>query len=150
MSVDVRCPDHPNVELVKTRNCYSWECPDCRRMVCVRCGGTKGMSWASSFCFGCENRIRGEEFERRAQEYRAERERVRALEESERRLRAAVDAALALHRPVGLAPHMFCDYCIDLDGAHDTRPVPYPCATVRALTPVADPDPHTTSDKEQQ
>jgi hypothetical protein len=24
----------------------------------------------------------------------------------------------------------------------------YPCATVRALTPVADPDPHTTSEKE--
>jgi hypothetical protein len=26
----------------------------------------------------------------------------------------------------------------------------WPCATVRALAPVADPDPHTTSDKEQQ
>jgi hypothetical protein len=67
-----------------------------------------------------------------------------------KRLRAAVDVALALHQPVGLAPHMFCDYCIDLVGAHDTRPVPYPCATVRALAPVADPDPHTTSEKEQQ
>jgi hypothetical protein len=64
-----------------------------------------------------------------------------------RRLRAAVDAALALHtqtycdhsgRCTNNDPHRVCDCCHDL----------WPCATVRALAPVADPDPHTTSDKE--
>jgi hypothetical protein len=65
------------------------------------------------------------------------------------RLRAAVDAALALHtqtycdhngRCTNNDPHRVCDCCHDL----------WPCATVRALAPVADPDPHTTSDEEQQ
>jgi hypothetical protein len=34
----------------------------------------------------------------------------------------------------------WCGHCANL----------YPCATVRALAPVTDPYPHTTSDKEQQ
>jgi hypothetical protein len=51
------------------------------------------------------------------------------------RLRAAVDAALALHRPLPLDGR--CRICIE-----------EPCETVRALAPVADPDPHTTSEKE--
>jgi hypothetical protein len=51
------------------------------------------------------------------------------------RLRAAVDDVLALHRPLPLDGR--CRICIE-----------EPCETVAALTPVADPDPHTTSDKE--
>jgi hypothetical protein len=63
------------------------------------------------------------------------------------RLRAAADAALALHTPtycdhsggcINDHPHRVCDCCHVL----------WPCATVRALAPVADPGPHTTSDKE--
>jgi hypothetical protein len=63
------------------------------------------------------------------------------------RLRAAVDEVLALHtqtycdhngRCTNNDPHRVCDCCHDL----------WPCATVRALAPVADPDPHTTSDEE--
>jgi hypothetical protein len=54
------------------------------------------------------------------------------------RLRAAVDAALGLHPsiPTGYRPN--CGRC----------GVTYPCATVRALAPAADPDPHITSDEE--
>jgi hypothetical protein len=51
------------------------------------------------------------------------------------RLRVAVDAALALHRPLPLDG--LCRICAE-----------EPCTTVRALAPVADPDPHTTSDEE--
>jgi hypothetical protein len=53
------------------------------------------------------------------------------------RLRAAVDAALALHVRDKFG---FCNECGD-EYFH-------PCATARALAPVADPDPHTTSEKE--
>jgi hypothetical protein len=72
------------------------------------------------------------------------------------RLCAAVDAALALHQPAPGSGQGFladgqygdidpaCQTC----GTWDEYAVPYPCATVRALAPVADPDPHTTSDKE--
>jgi hypothetical protein len=73
-------------------------------------------------------------------------------------LRAAVDAALALHTPLRDGPLSLIDYeycsCradevhVDDDGKRSIGPAKYPCATTRALTPVADPDPHTTSDKE--
>jgi hypothetical protein len=57
------------------------------------------------------------------------------------RLRAALDAALALHQWVPPVATLsgFCAACLEED---------WPCRTVRALAPVADPDPHTTSDKE--
>jgi hypothetical protein len=51
-----------------------------------------------------------------------------------RRLCAAVDDVLALHRVnTGMCLHCAASY---------------PCATAGALAPVADPDPHTTSEKE--
>jgi hypothetical protein len=62
---------------------------------------------------------------------------IRALVAERNRLRAAVDAALALHGRSRIEG--WCNGCTDR----------YPCATVRALAPVADPDPHTTSDEEQ-
>jgi len=63
------------------------------------------------------------------------------------RLRAAVDAALALHR--SCADHPDCSYTDPkwCHGCGGRRLVP--CPTRRALAPVADPDPHTTSDEEQ-
>jgi RNA polymerase-binding transcription factor DksA len=61
------------------------------------------------------------------------------------RLRAAVDAVLVLHRQIGhdlrwdnSKSYGFCNHCGDS----------WPCRTARALAPVADPDPHTTSDEE--
>jgi hypothetical protein len=73
--------------------------------------------------------------------------------------RAAVAAALALHQPLNDGPFSLIDYeycsCranevhTDDDGSRSIGPAKYPCATVRALAPVADPDPHTTSDEEQ-
>jgi hypothetical protein len=59
------------------------------------------------------------------------------------RLRAAVDATLALHHDnprLGNADRRVCAIC----------KADQPCPTRRALAPVADPDPHTTSDEEQQ
>jgi hypothetical protein len=61
---------------------------------------------------------------------------VQAVYAERDRLRAAVDAALALHGRSKIQG--WCNGCTDR----------YPCATVRALAPVADPDPHTTSDEE--
>jgi hypothetical protein len=65
-------------------------------------------------------------------------------------LRAAVDAVLALH----VLHNDVCVYensqeCDVADYCNHCKQL-YPCATVRALAPVADPDPHTTSEKEQQ
>jgi hypothetical protein len=74
-----------------------------------------------------------------------------------RPLRAAVDAALALHQPrahpSSLIDYEYCscrahEIRTDAAGKRSIRPTAYPCATVRALAPVADPDPHTTSDEE--
>jgi hypothetical protein len=61
-----------------------------------------------------------------------------------KRLRATVDAALALHR--SCADHPDC-FDADPKWCHECG-ANHPCATVRALAPVADPDPHTISDKE--
>jgi hypothetical protein len=76
------------------------------------------------------------------------------------RLRAAVDAALALHASLRDGPFSLIDYeycsCradevhVDGDGSRSIGPAKYPCPTRRTLAPVADPDPHTTSEKEQQ
>jgi hypothetical protein len=66
-----------------------------------------------------------------------------------RRLRAAVDAALALHQETTVLDEQVCGHCTFVTAAHKTvHLTSWPCATVRALAPVADPDPHTTSDKE--
>lgn len=74
------------------------------------------------------------------------------------RLRAAVDAALALHTPLRDHPFSLIDYeycsCranevhTDDDGSRSIGPAKYPCPTRRALAPVADPAPHTTNDEE--
>jgi hypothetical protein len=66
-----------------------------------------------------------------------------------RRLRAAVDAALALHQETTVLDEQVCGHCTFVTAAHKTvHLTAWPCATVRALAPVADPDPHTTSDEE--
>jgi hypothetical protein len=61
------------------------------------------------------------------------------------RLRAAVDDVLALH-----ATHTCGKGCANDSKRCQECWEEAPCATVRALAPVADPDPHTTSDEEQQ
>ena len=60
-----------------------------------------------------------------------------------RRVRAAVDAALALHQRAVRGHWIYCERCDSEDYAE-----PWPCDMARALAPVADPDPHTTSDEE--
>jgi hypothetical protein len=75
----------------------------------------------------------------------ADHDRVMAEVVAERgRLRAAVDAALALH-----ATHACGKGCANDGKRCQACWEEAPCATVRALAPVADPDPHTTSEKEQ-
>jgi hypothetical protein len=71
------------------------------------------------------------------------REASEALVGEVRRLRATVDAALALHQRAVQGHWIYCERCDSEDYAE-----PWPCATVRALAPVADPDLHTTSDEE--
>jgi hypothetical protein len=84
-------------------------------------------------------------FEQAAQamaDMQADHDRVLAQVVADRdRLRAAVDAALALHQPC--FKHSYSAICHSCRG-------PAPCETHAALAPVADPDPHTTSEKEQQ
>jgi hypothetical protein len=72
-----------------------------------------------------------------------------------RRLRAAVDAALALHQSIEVAaggPYLAPDGQVLVEAWPARMQCscngPWPCATVRALAPVADPTPHTTSDEE--
>jgi hypothetical protein len=84
-----------------------------------------------------------EEHEWRRQVLHEWQERAEQVEEDRDRLRAAVDAALELHHDnprLGNADHRVCAIC----------KADQPCPTRVALAPVADPDPHTTSDKEQQ
>jgi hypothetical protein len=97
-----------------------------------------------------------------------------------RPLRAAVDAALALHQPekryhdgsaewstddpseiaeehdypLDEVPYFeVCAHCGEIEMSQSDHASylesMWPCATRRALAPVADPDPHTTSDEEQ-
>jgi hypothetical protein len=65
------------------------------------------------------------------------------------RLRAAMDEVLALHQETTVLDEQVCGHCTFVTAAHKTvHLTAWPCATVRALAPVADPDPHTTSEKE--